>query len=296
MNKRSVLGLMLVLLMSSAVGCGKSDVNIEAGEGSTSAETSVEAVTGASDESAEAGSAGALDITGDDLSNLYNEAKECQNAAKFEGEWHSGEHSSFSGDIAITEQSAKGFHFSGFFNYYLHTGEAEGDALFVNDNVAVYKYTESEGEFLGFYMDGDTLHVIQKGLLGMGLNVTAEGEYTQDKQEFKNEDILNKAYTESQLSEIQKLIGDDELYEDYFKYGTEIGAVSYNDTETKDGEKCRFVHCLVPTYGTEYSAVLMDDGRIYLRLKVSDMNSTSDKLYTNDPEYTGEDVPETVKG
>ena len=291
MNKRRILALMIVLLMASATGCGKDEVNIESGEESTSSEASVEVVSGASVDSAEEDSASVLDSSEDYWSKLYSEAKECPNAANFEGKWYGGEHSSYSGEITITDQSEKGFHFSGFFYYYLHTGEIEGDALFVKDNVAVYKYTEAEDEYLSFEMDGDTVHVKQVGLLGLGMNVWAGRDYTRDKKAFKNDDILNKAYTESQLSEIKKLIGDDELYEDYFKFGTEIGAVGYKDTETKSGEKCRFVDCLVPTYGTEYTAVLMDNGKIYLKLKVY---GTCDKLYTNDSAYTGEDVPETV--
>jgi hypothetical protein len=264
MNKRRILALMIVLLMASATGCGKSDINNESDEESSGSE--------------------------DYWSKLYSEAKECPNAANFVGEWYGGEHSSYSGEITITDQSEKGFHFSGFFYYYLHTGEIEGDALFVKDNVAVYKSTESEDEYLRFEMDGDTMHVKQEGLLGLGMNVWAGRDYTREKKAFINDDILNKAYTESQLSEIKKLIGD-ELYENHFKFGTEIGAVGYKDTETKSGEKCRFVDCLVPTYGTEYTAVLMDDGKIYLKLKVY---GTCDKLYTNDSAYTGEDVPETV--
>lgn len=291
MNKRRILALMIVLLMASATGCGKDEVNIESGEESTSSEASVEVVSGASVDSAEEDSASVLDSSEDYWSKLYSEAKECPNAANFEGKWYGGEHSSYSGEITITDQSEKGFHFSGFFYYYLHTGEIEGDALFVKDNVAVYKYTEAEDEYLSFEMDGDTVHVKQVGLLGLGMNVWAGRDYTRDKKAFINDDILNKAYTESQLSEIKKLIGDDELYEDYFKFGTEIGAVGYKDTETKSGEKCRFVDCLVPTYGTEYAAVLMDNGKIYLKLKVY---GTCDKLYTNDSAYTGEDVPETV--
>lgn len=291
MNKRRILALMLVLLMASATGCGKDEVNIESGEESTSSEASVEVVSCASVDSAEEDSASVLDSSEDYWSKLYSEAKECPNAANFEGKWYGGEHSSYSGEITITDQSEKGFHFSGFFYYYLHTGEIEGDALFVKNNVAVYKYTEAEDEYLSFEMDGDTVHVKQVGLLGLGMNVWAGRDYTQDKKAFINDDILNKAYTESQLSEIKKLIGDDELYEDYFKFGTEIGAVGYKDTETKSGEKCRFVDCLVPTYGTEYTAVLMDNGKIYLKLKVY---GTCDKLYTNDSAYTGEDVPETV--
>ncbi len=291
MNKRRILALMIVLLMASATGCGKDEVNIESGEESTSSEASVEVVSGASVDSAEEDSASVLDSSEDYWSKLYSEAKECPNAANFEGKWYGGEHSSYSGEITITDQSEKGFHFSGFFYYYLHTGEIEGDALFVKDNVAVYKYTEAEDEYLSFEMDGDTVHVKQVGLLGLGMNVWAGRDYTRDKKAFINDDILNKAYTESQLSEIKKLIGDDELYEDYFKFGTEIGAVGYKDTETKSGEKCRFVDCLVPTYGTEYTAVLMDNGKIYLKLKVY---GTCDKLYTNDSAYTGEDVPETV--
>ena len=282
---------MIVLLMASATGCGKDEVNIESGEESTSSEASVEVVSGASVDSAEGDSASVLDSSEDYWSKLYSEAKECPNAANFEGKWYGGEHSSYSGEITITDQSEKGFHFSGFFYYYLHTGEIEGDALFVKDNVAVYKYTEAEDEYLSFEMDGDTVHVKQVGLFGFGMNVWAGRDYTRDKKAFKNDDILNKAYTESQLSEIKKLIGDDELYENNFKFGTEIGAVGYKDTETKSGEKCRFVDCLVPTYGTEYTAVLMDNGKIYLKLKVY---GTCDKLYTNDSAYTGEDVPETV--
>ena len=144
-------------------------------------------------------------------------------------------------------------------------------------------------------MDGDTMHVVQKGILGMGMNVSAQGEYSQKEPEYVNADIINKAYTESQLSEIKKMIGDDEVYDDYFKFGTEIGVVDYKDTETKTGEKCRVVDCIVPTYatyGVEYKAVMTDSGKIYLSLNVG---GEGDKLYTNDSEYTEKTVPETVE-
>ena len=141
-------------------------------------------------------------------------------------------------------------------------------------------------------MDGDTMNVVQKGILGMGMNVSAQGEYSQNEPEYVNADIINKAYTESQLSEIKKMIGDDEVYDDYFKFGTEIGAVDYKDTETKTGEKCRVVDCIVLTYGVEYKAVMTDSGKIYLSLNVG---GEGDKLYTNDSEYTEKNVPETVE-
>ena len=193
MNKRRILALMIVLLMASATGCGKSDINIESDEESSGSEASVEVVSGVSADSAEEDSASVLDSSEDYWSKLYSEAKECPNAANFEGEWYGGEHSSYSGEITITDQSEKGFHFSGFFYYYLHTGEIEGDALFVKDNVAVYKYTEAEDEYLSFEMDGDTMHVKQEGLLGLGMNVWAGRDYTREKKAFINDDILNKS-------------------------------------------------------------------------------------------------------
>ena len=112
MNKRRILALMIVLLMASATGCGKDEVNIESGEESTSSEASVEVVSGASVDSAEGDSASVLDSSEDYWSKLYSEAKECPNAANFEGKWYGGEHSSYSGEITITDQSEKGFHFS----------------------------------------------------------------------------------------------------------------------------------------------------------------------------------------
>ena len=295
LNKRSIFYLMLVLAVSTAVGCGKTDVNIANEESSLDASAATTAASDASQEASEAGSAGSddvPDVSEDDLPKLYEEAKECPNAANFEGEWYVGSHSSVCGDLTISVQSAKGFHFSGFYSYFLNTGEAEGDAFFVSDNVAVYKYTEAEDEYLCFVLSGDSLHVIQKGILGMGMNVSAEGEYSHEEPLYENEDILNESYTESQLTEIKKLIGDDELYEEYFEFGTKIGAVDCKDTETKSGEKCKSIDCVVPTYGMCYQAVLTDDGKIYLKLVVNDI---CDNLYTNDPGYTGKEVPETVE-
>ena len=214
---------------------------------------------------------------------LYKEAKECPNAGNFEGKWFTGTHSSVSGNITITDQNKKGFRFSGFFQYYLHTGELEGEAVFVKDNAAVCKC--SEDSFLKFVMVGDTLHVFESGELGFGMNVSAAGDYTQKQPVYENENILNEAYTESQLSEIKKMIGDDKTYEDYFKYGTEIGAVDYKDVKTKSGEKCRVVDCYVPTYPTysmEYRVVMTESGKMYLKLKVDN----NEDFYTNDSGYT----------
>ncbi|HAL02183.1 MAG TPA: hypothetical protein DCP07_02400, partial [Lachnospiraceae bacterium] len=65
MNKRRILALMIVLLMASATGGGKDEVNIESGEESTSSEASVEVVSGASVDSAEEDSASVLDSSED---------------------------------------------------------------------------------------------------------------------------------------------------------------------------------------------------------------------------------------
>ena len=124
MNKRRIFYLITALVISSAVGCGKSDKNEAPEAGSSNSEVSVEASIDSSDseESTGAESETAPVIADDDFSNLYSEAKECPNAENFEGKWYTGTHSSVSGDMTITDQNEKGFHFAGFFSYYLNSG------------------------------------------------------------------------------------------------------------------------------------------------------------------------------
>ncbi|MCR4567947.1 MAG: hypothetical protein K5769_07835 [Pseudobutyrivibrio sp.] len=123
-----------------------------------------------------------------DMASLYGDAKEC-NPSDFTGDWTSD-----NGDITVSTQDKSSLMFSGDFMYVTadgdtpdaRTGSLEGEAFFINDNVAICKlegdYVNSgEEAYVGFILNGDSLEVVESEGFScpmMGADVTSEGTYT----------------------------------------------------------------------------------------------------------------------
>ena len=122
------------------------------------------------------------------MASLYEKAKSTASAADFTGDWTSD-----IGDITISNQDENGFQVSGTFLYevigedppFARTGTLEGEALFINDNVAICKLEDDyvrpgEEAYVGFILNGDSLEVVEsEGFFCtyFGMGVTSEGTY-----------------------------------------------------------------------------------------------------------------------
>ena len=112
---------------------------------------------------------------------------------RYDGEWSRTEaDSEDSGVIKLTRDNDFELSFEGTF---LHentqsdppapfTGQYSGKMVFVTQEMAIgkidEKYTDGEEKYVGFFWDGDSMHVVQKDQLNscMGNDVTSEGVYT----------------------------------------------------------------------------------------------------------------------
>lgn len=204
---------------------------------------------------------------------LYNMKNAQENALDFSGEWHrTNEVSGFFGTVMISEQDAEGFNFSGGFCYYSHSGEIEGRAYFVAEDIAIYQYeneyqdAEAEDEYIAFVKMNDGLQIRatgNSGELGFGMNVFADGEYTLGEPAYTNANILAETFTEEELSQIEQMLGQ-EWYEEYFVFAVEEGIITASDCILADGENAVFYDAFVPTMGGyEFTMLFCEDGSIY---------------------------------
>ncbi len=227
-----------------------------------------------------------------DYDKLYSEIKEVANAKDFTGDWkRTNTHSSIIGDITITDQTSKGFHFSGDFSYYSHTGDATGDAMFVADNIAIYReegvMDNSQYGYIAFFIDNGELFVASNGNAGcMGMNVSPLGEYTKGDPVYTNEGMLDKSFTKEQLEKIKQCLSADE-YDSTFEYATENGGFAEDKEVTLiSGIKANYKQCIVPTLGISYEIIFTEDGHFYY------LNGNG-TFFTNDDSYTEKTLPQT---
>lgn len=235
-------------------------------------------------------------VYGLDMASLYKQIKSVDNPKDFEGSWQATNcHSSLSGSIDITNQTNEGFHYEGFFSYYSHCGEAIGEAHWVSESMAISSQDDVEDSmddgYMIFYMVGNSLYVRADTFFGsMGMNVTPNNEYTLGEPVYTNADMVNRAYTEEELQQIKDLLGND-LYDDFFIFGTENGGVNVSETMLADDTPCKYVECYMLTWGESYMAVITADGRIYIKVYKYD----NEKLYTNDSSWANQELPEVIE-
>ncbi|SDA37687.1 hypothetical protein SAMN02910275_00024 [Butyrivibrio sp. INlla18] len=304
MNKKTILPIMLAaaLLTGCATKAEPTDKEFTSPDSSTQVSTEMTSEVASSEETVAAvtDASEPIDVTSQEdinkyievetIAPIYETRKSTETATNFEGQWQqTNNHSSIGGDITISDQDKEKFSFKGEFYYFSHTGDAEGVAYFVSDNTAIYKDEEYDG-YIFFHMNDGEMFVGCAGTAGMmGMAVSPNGEYTTGEVVHTNEGIMEETYTDNELKLIKELITEDE-YKDVFEFSTDEGVVSlYDDKVLGDGAKCKYVDSFVPTMGgLGYELVLVEDGRAYILLH----NYSEDIFYTNDTNWTSQELPE----
>ena len=87
----------------------------------------------------------------------------------------SGVYENEGGQLTVHQLSANKIKFELFASYRMNTGEAEGEAV-LNQNKAVFVDTEYDCRLV-FNFSNNKVSIDQEGTCGMGLNVSATGEY-----------------------------------------------------------------------------------------------------------------------
>ncbi len=203
---------------------------------------------------------------------IYAQIQPATQAEAFEGMWHRTDTASGLGaELTISEQTAEGFSFFGDFWYYAHSGCMEGQALFVAPNVAVFEYINDWGiegtvpEYLVFEKTGEGMKVYASAAsadLGFGMNVFADGNYTQGEPVYENANVLNDNFSAQVQEQMQTLLG--ENYEDYFKFPVEIGILTSTPATLEDGSSAIYYDVFVPTMGGyEFQLLVCENGDVY---------------------------------
>ena len=207
------------------------------------------------------------------LDDMYEKKKAVSNHKDFGGHWARTQvHSSSSGDIEIENVNDEGFHFSGEFYYYSHSGEVEGDAFFISEDTAICRQFDEEdidGEpaYIGLRITDGFLSVIESGFVeGLGMNVYISGTYVQGEPDYTNANIVESTFSDSELDEMKVLLGEDS-YKELFIDDTELGVVTCSDITISDGRAARLITCTVPTMGGSmgYEMIITDEGKIYFK-------------------------------
>ena len=209
----------------------------------------------------------------DIFKELYQRKDVQTDALDFSGEWNrTNVVTGIEGSVWISNQDEEGFDFSGEFYYYSHSGEIEGRAYFVEDDLAIFQYEDAyadedaEEEFIAFVRTEEGMEIKttgSSGELGFGMNVFSDGTYTLGEPEYTNADILSETFTEEELSQIEQMLGT-EGYEEYFVFTVENGAITASDCIVEGEQNGVYYEAFLPTMGGyEFSMLICEDGSIY---------------------------------
>ena len=209
----------------------------------------------------------------DTFKGLYQRKGAQADALDFSGEWNrTNVVTGIAGSVWISNQDEEGFDFSGEFYYYSHSGEIEGRAYFVEEDLAIYQYEdeyadeEAEEEFIAFVRTDEGMEIRTTGSsweLGFGMNVFADGGYTLGEPEYTNANILAETFSEEELAKIEQMLGT-EGYEEYFVFTVEYGAITTSDCIVEDGQEAVYYEAFLPTMGGyEFTMLICEDGSIY---------------------------------
>lgn len=155
-------------------------------------------------------------------------------------------------------------------NYADYGGPIEGTAIFISENTAVVYDENLMNAFQGqvddygvyFQFKEDSIVVTHseevKPCFGGAGIVTAEGTYIQGKPNYTNVTDVSTIFTEDELKEIQKLLGD--KYETMFEWVIEMG-----ETEEYSLTEGTLWKAYYPPYGAVWCNILIyNDGSIYI--------------------------------
>lgn len=166
-------------------------------------------------------------------------------------------HSSFPAELKITEVGCRGFGFNLNAMYFLNIGAIEATAKYVNKDLAIAKVEGVGDQYLIFILNNENIEIIASGrsgdIAGLGGGVFVDGVYITGDPIYTNTGILNKTFTEDELSALMDILPK-EKYEKYFLFVTENGIV--NTEITKDGEK--YIEAYCPTWSEMQYSIRFD--------------------------------------
>ena len=213
---------------------------------------------------------------------LYNAVTPQENAMDFTGEWNRTNVPTYHyGKITISNQDETGFDVDGAFLWYANCGDIVNErAYFVTENLAIYEIyndwadDEEYGgyavpyEYIAFKRTEDGLQVYATGIGGeigaFSVNCFAHGEFVAGEPTYTNANILKETYTDEQLTELKKLMGE-ELYEKWFVTTTEYGRVEISGCVLEDDSIGLYYRGYVPGVASfqYYNLIICDNGNIY---------------------------------
>ncbi len=205
-----------------------------------------------------------------EISEVISEEK--VDTVSYEGEWNRTDVASYEwARITISnwvENESFDVILDATYSYY--SGTVRGTAQFITPNTAVLYdedvmdiYEDSSNDCgVYFKFENNKIIVTHDNYLRMwfggGGIATAEGTYIQGTPEYINSYDVTELYSEQELEEIKKLLGED--YEYMFVFVVEYGVVE--EVEMEGG---RYYKAYIPPYGAERCNILIyDDGNIYI--------------------------------
>lgn len=220
----------------------------------------------------------------------YDEIITLDEAESFVGEWNRTDiHSSYEGFIMIENQDEEGFDFEGGFCYYSHSGDIAGKAYYLSKNTAICKFDEyGETEYIMFQLKDGRLVVSAtagSSTLGLGMNVSVDGEYITGEPFYTNATILEDTFKQEDLDSLKSTLGE-EVYEDCFAWVVRTGILTETECVLEDGTQAKFYEAFVPTMGGyEFELLIVEDGRWYFLSEAYRYNTNvADEL--DFPNYT----------
>ncbi len=212
---------------------------------------------------------------------IYDQIQPVEQAEAFEGTWHRTDTvSGLGAELIITEQTADGFSFIGDFWYYSHSGWMEGKAFFAASNVAVCEYINdwsgetAVSEYLVFEKTQEGMKVYATAAsadLGFGMNVFADGNYTQGEPVYENATVFEDTFSADVQAQMQVLLGETN-YEEYFKFPTQTGILTSMSAMLADGSSATYYEVFVPTMGGyAYQLLVCENGDVYFMSEASEV-------------------------
>lgn len=207
----------------------------------------------------------------DKFRELYMMKHSVDDAENFVGTWkRTNIAAALNANIEIMNQNSEGFDFNGEFLYYSHNGVISGRAYFVGPNLAIFEYSENhsdEGDeqYIAFEKTDSGMNVVasnESGYLGLGMNVSVDGEYIIGEPVYTNTNILKDTFSDDELTQLQELLGD--CYDDYFKFVVEYGILESRESTLENGTKCVYYEGFIPTMGGYgFKLLIGENGDLY---------------------------------
>jgi hypothetical protein len=206
-------------------------------------------------------------------------------SGNFEGKWQlTDTHSSISSTITIYNQDDNGFDFVVEANYFMHSDVIEGEAVFESPSIAKYVDKYDDESSISFRLNADVMYIEKEGCpISPGVDI--EGEYTLNKPQYVNPDILETLFSKDELKSIKGMMPE-EKYSEYFVFCSRNGLYDEQEITIIDGIEAKNIYVFVPTAGMGYNVFITSEGVVYLQLFDED-----NSFYTNDENWELNEMP-----